>query len=166
MTADPTSKLLARQKSTLGAFLSIAAAIFIAGVVLGYARGTMVHKVPKSNQKEKVASSKVPKNEKQRKRPTHDEKVAALELPPEPFDEEAPRTTAEFQKKLVPDKKRPMQTDNVLIHQDFREEAVSDPAATEKIDLQFAQEKKGENATELKNRPNGCSGIQKGKEDE
>jgi len=59
-----------------------------------------------------------------------------------------------------------MQTDNVLIHQDFREEAVSNPAATEKIDLQFAQEKKGENATELKNRPNGCSGIQKGKEDE
>jgi hypothetical protein len=133
----------------LGAFLSIAAAIFIAGVVLGYARGTMVNKVPKSDEKKDVASSKFTKNEKQKKRPTHDEQVAALELPPEPFDEESPRPTAEFQKKVVPDKKRPMLTDNVLIHKDFRDEAVSNPVATEKIDLKFAQEKKGENATEL-----------------
>lgn len=148
-TAAPTSNLLAGQQSVLVACISIAGALFVAGVALSYARGAMVNKAPKSKQKGKDASAKVTTNTKQKQRPTRDEKVAALELPPELFDEEAPRATSEFQKKEVPNKKRPTQSDNVLIQQDLHEGVVSTPVATTEIDLKFEHDKNGENAMEL-----------------
>lgn len=112
-TLTPSSKSHTEERVMLAPFLSIVGAVFFAGLLIGYITGSLLGKMSTIPGNDAVKSG-IPKTQ-QKKRPPRNEKVIALERPPDMFDEETPRSTMEVQKKDLPNKKRPSQTDNILI---------------------------------------------------
>jgi hypothetical protein len=146
-TTAPSPTLQKEVEVMLAPLISIAGALFFAGLLIGYASGTLLSKTPANPENEKNKYDTIKAQQKNRPR---DEKVLTLERPPEMHGEETSKPATIIQKKELPNKKKPSQTDNILIQSNVLEgESITRPSLVEPTST-INENKNKSNAMDLK----------------